>query len=78
MVLLRSLTTAFRYFHEIQFKQEVDELLYLLTALLNSLLEKDIHIDVSFNGISSKTSGFICSFGLNWMFSRALARGYLF
>ena len=57
-ILLRyflSLIATFKCFHKIQSGLGVDELLYLLTILLNSPLEKDIHIDISFDGISSKT-----------------------
>ena len=55
-----SLTTAFRCFYKIWSGLEVDKLLHLWTMLLNSSLEKDIYINISFNGISSKTSRFIC------------------
>jgi len=47
------LTTALRYFQETWSGPEVDKLLYLSIALLNSLLEKDSHIKVGFNEISN-------------------------
>jgi len=54
-----SLITALRCFHEIQFKPEVNELLYLIIVLLNSLLENGSHVDICFDRISFKTLGFI-------------------
>jgi len=62
IMLLRhfsSLITVLWYFYEIQFRPGVNELLYLIIVLLNSLLENDSHVDICFDGISSKTSGFI-------------------
>ena len=55
-----SLITALRYFHKIQFRPEVNKLLYLIIVLLNYLLENGSHVDIFFDIISSKTPGFIC------------------
>jgi len=51
--------TTLRYFHNIQSGLDIDKSLHLIIALLNSLLENSIQIDVSFDGISSNISGFI-------------------
>jgi len=50
---LLSLTTALRYFQETWSGPEVDKLLYLSIALLNSSLEKGSHIKVGYNEISN-------------------------
>jgi len=49
---LLSLTTALRCFQETWSGLEVNELLHLSMALLNSLLEKGGYIKVGFNKIS--------------------------
>jgi len=56
------LITTLRHFHDIQSGLYIDKSLHLIITLLNSLLENGIQIDVSFDGISSKISEFICWF----------------
>ena len=51
---LLSLVIVLKYFQKIQSSLEVDKLLYLAMALLNSLLEKSIYTKDNFNEISFK------------------------
>jgi len=50
---LSSLMISLRCFHEILSGQEVDELLHLLMAVMNSSLEKEFHIKYDLKGSSS-------------------------
>ena len=56
---LSSLMTTLRCFHKIQSSPEVDKLLYLIIALLNSSLEKKGYLHICFNGSSFRRLGLI-------------------
>ena len=51
---MSSLTINLKFFHNILFRPNVDELLYLAIALLNSSVEKGAHSNTNLNKISFK------------------------
>jgi len=59
---LLSLTTALRYSQKMWSGPEVDKLLHLLIADLNSSLEKGGYVMIGFDGSLSKKSRLICQF----------------
>jgi len=59
---LLSLTIALRCFHKILLGPEVDILLHLSMALVNSLFEKELYIDLGLVGNSSNKDLLTCQF----------------
>ena len=51
---MSSLTINLKFFHNILFRPNVDELLYLAIALFNSSVEKGAHSNTNLNKISFK------------------------